>query len=238
MSNKKIPALKITKCALFGIALTLLALVLNWQIWPSLVRQSPEIPATQRILENQRFAATLTANNPSGPNDLKPADAPPETEDKPLKQEKTNLREEGRHSHNQAFSAVHRHAGSQPDPLASLEFELQPRSPHPPMTLRMPPGNQMRLTVKFMDWAMARLSGDNQMQVSAATAQQVHELVALARKPDLVFAPALDSPEKLDALRIRAARRSKTMQADLNGTMTIDLSLANGIMEVAKSLQS
>ena len=106
------------------------------------------------------------------------------------------------------------------------------------MKLRMPQGKQMRLSVKFMDWVMARSSGDNQLQLSYATAEQIHELATLARDHDLVFTPAYDAPEKLDALRIRAARRSRAMQPDLNGTMKIDLPSTSAVLQVAQSLQS
>ena len=156
----------------------------------------------------------------------------------PIQPAKEDLHEAAWEPHHPAFSAVVRDPGKQPDPLASFEFELQPRTPHTPMTLRMPPGKQMRLSVKFMDWAMARSSGDNQLELSYATSEQVRELVTLAREHDLVFTPAYGAPEKLDAMRIRAARNSRAMQPDFNGTMKIDLPSTSAVLQVAQSLQS
>ena len=80
------------------------------------------------------------------------------------------------------------------------------------MTLYIPPGNELQLTVKFMDWAMARWCSDNQIELSDATPEQVHELVALARQHDLVFVPAFNAPDKLDPLESKppgAAERCK-----------------------------
>ncbi len=124
-----------------------------------------------------------------------------------------------------------------PDPLRKLAAELEPRRPHPPKALIMVPGSRQRITVKFSDAAVARMTGTGGLSVVEASDADLAALDRLARAHGLRFTPVFDQPERVDALRERAARKSGRMQADLNGTMHVEVA-ASGVLEVARALHS
>ncbi len=214
-------------CAVLAIAL---ALLLNRKA----SRQGTESASSHSMTQDVKPDA-------EGPNSVQPLalDAPEEGprlvtphaakhEHRPVAQDD--------HRGGPAFSITVRNHDRKPDPLAALD--LQPRKPHPPKPLHVPAGNQLRMTVKFMDWAMARMEGDDRIEVSDASSDEVEQLVMLAREHGLDFNRAFDRPEQLDALRLKAARRSGQMQPDLNGTMTINLQNPAEALTIAQAVQA
>jgi hypothetical protein len=120
------------------------------------------------------------------------------------------------------------------DGQAQTNRKLEPRKEHPPKALRLPPGQVHQITVKFRDEAVARMTGENSLSVDECG--DLSALEQLASEHKLLFTPVFSSPELVDALRLRAARKSGRTQADLNGTMTVQVGKGE-VLKVAQALQ-
>lgn len=123
------------------------------------------------------------------------------------------------------------------DPVRDLGVMLKPRTPHPPQVLRLPPGTKHRIEIKFIDKLVARVTDENQVSLLPAVEKEVEKLVSLAGMNGLVFTRVFEFPERIEALRKKAAIRSQQMQADLNGTMFVHVSDPSKVLEVAQALQ-
>jgi len=216
------------------------AIGLAWFIFSGIDRQT--LGKSSRNAEASKtkpFSAATEGDNAAHSSNLHVPSKNSEATRKLGQQQKRNqVEEEDPYSKSKAFSMLVRTKNNNPDPLTALDIDLEPRKPHQPVPLHLPPGDKIRLTVKFMDRVMARFDGDNQIQVSDVKPKEINQLVTLARKHRLVFNPVFDNPEDLDALRLKAARRSGQMQADLNGTMAVDLADPLQALEIAQSIQS
>ena len=225
------------KATLAGLICLLIAVFIAYLIW----RVAPQETFKQSVSrldssEKEPLQAARKNNDSSSSEEI----YAPETKPKMVTKE-VNVRElfaEDLHTKSRTFSIAIRNDDSKPDPLVALDINLKPRAPHAPLPLVVPPGNHIRMTVKFMDYAMARSTGDNQIHVSDASWDELNQFVEIAHKHGLEFYPTFDNPKQLDDLRIKAAHRSGQMQADLNGTMTIDLRDPTQIMEIAQSMQA
>lgn len=133
-----------------------------------------------------------------------------------------------------AFSVTSRPNRAAQDGQAQPSRKLEPRKTHPPKALHLPPGQAHRITVKFRDEAVARLTGENSLSVDDCG--DLSALEQLAAEHKLLFTPVFSSPERIDALRLRAARKSGRTQADLNGTMTVQVGKGE-VLKVAQALQ-
>lgn len=191
------------------------------------------LPTPSSMTENSDLSGELRAgsnkavHHESTENSLRPREP----------QKVKTLRNE-LHGSSQKLSIAIRNKDSKPDPLAPFKDNLKPRTPHSPLPLHMPLGKKIRLNVKFMDQVMARAIEGNQLNLTGVSADEVTPLLAVAEKHGLVFYPAFDNPEGLDALRIRAANRSGEMQADLNGTMMVEIPITKESLNIAQALQS
>ena len=236
---KKLRIFRPRKRSIVGVICLSSALVLAWFIWSDASLQKlKKASSNEKIFEAEPLPdpREISATNKS--EYFHAPSSGPETASTPEKFPQKSLLREDLDQQNSALSVVLRNKTSRPDPLASFDIDLEPRKPHPPVSLHLPDGKKLMLTVKFMDWVMARSSGDNQVDVSGVEGEDINQLVTLARKHDLVFNPTFDKPKQLDSLRTKAALRSGQMQADLNGTMTIVLPDPSQALEIARSIQS
>ena len=135
------------------------------------------------------------------------------------------------------FSIVQREVGIIDDPVHELGLALQARVPHPAKPLSLPAGMKHRIQVKFVDEVVARIVDGNQISVLAASDQAVEELSELVSRNQLEFSPVFFDSESIEGVRKRAALRSKQMQADLNGTMFVELAVEGSVLEIAMALQ-
>jgi|GEM_PF-1673721 len=231
--------LTLSKSALVGILFLVFALVLAWFIRPHASCQtSKESSKNQEVTDNEPLSAIKKINKPDKSGSLYTPSSCSDVASTPRDMQKESRDEKNLISQDQLLKITVRNTGNLPDPLASFEIALEPRRPHPPAPLRMPQGKAVSLSVKFMDRVMARSGGDNHLYVSGASLEEMDDLVTLARNYGLVFKPAFDRPNEVDALRIKAARRSGKMQADLNGTMTVDIPHRENTLKIAQVLQS
>lgn len=228
------------KLALSGIACIVITLTFNLLVPPSVSRQ-----ASKQVVVNESDSSATEylqgADESGGSSNSEALYAPEAAQEMDKQQEQRDEKEafaQDLSKDGRAFSVAVRSDGNTPDPLIASGMDLELRTPHPQMPLYLPPGNEIRMTVKLMDWTMARFSGDNQILVSDASLQEVNQLVELARRYDLEFAPTFNRSKALDELRIKAARRSGQMQADLNGTMEVELYDPSQVLEIARAMQS
>lgn len=121
------------------------------------------------------------------------------------------------------------------DPVRELPMVLKPRVPHPKGPLRLPPGTQHAISVKFSDAVMARSDGLGGVIVSMDEIPEA--LQKLVEEHEVAFVPLFDRGAQLDALRVRAAMRSGEMPPDLNGTMRLLFASNKPTLEVAKAFQ-
>lgn len=133
-----------------------------------------------------------------------------------------------------AFSVTRRPDGIAQGTRAQTLHALAPRTKHPPKVLRLPPGHAHRITVKFRDEAVARMTGENCLSV--VECGDLSALEQLAAEHRLLFTPVFSSPERIDELRLRAAQKSGRAQADLNGTMTVQVGKGE-VLKIAQALQ-
>ena len=230
--------LKLSKSALVGIFALVFAFILAWLIllhasWQTLNKYS----TNQEITDNESFDLVKKINKQDKSNSLYPLGSRSDVVSTTRDMRKESRDEKNLNSQDQVLKISARSTDKSPDPLASIEIDLEPRKPHPPTPLRMPPGKKIRLSVKFMDNVMARSNGDNHLTLSEASSEEIDDLVTLSRKHGLVFQPAFDKTNEVDVLRIKAARRSRKIQADLNGTMTVDILQPEDTIVIAKALQ-
>jgi len=93
---------------------------------------------------------------------------------------------------------------------------LRPRSIPPKEPLRIPEGQQLRLTVKLADELAGRAADDGSLTIQGASTQAVDQLRKLVVAYDLRFHRTQTASDvDLNALTERAARNSGTAQPDL-----------------------
>lgn len=236
---KNLRIFRLRKRTIVGVICLSSALVLAWFTWADASLQKlKHASSNEKIFEAEPLPVPREVSVADKSKYFHAPSSGPGTASTPEKIHNKSLLREDLDQQNSALSVVLRNKTIQLDPLTSLDIDLEPRKPHPRVSLHLPEGKKLMLTVKFMDWVMARSSGDNQLDVSGVEREEIDQLVALAQKHDLVFNPTFDKPEQLDSLRTKAAFRSGRMQADLNGTMTIVLPDPSQALEIARSIQS
>lgn len=113
-----------------------------------------------------------------------------------------------------------------PEPIAAerlaLLKSLKPREKPPKEELRIPQGDQLRLTVKLADTLRARVSPQGGLIVRSGNPSSIEGFQKLAAQRQLGFRRAQTvSDEQLEDLELRAARNSGQAQPDLAGTVEI-----------------
>lgn len=99
---------------------------------------------------------------------------------------------------------------------------LKPRALPAKEPLQIPPGNSLRLLVKFKDEFRARAGAAGELTVEATDESRVQSLARLVRDEPIRFRSTVTvSEEKIEALRERAAKNSGVAQPDLAGVLEI-----------------
>lgn len=109
-----------------------------------------------------------------------------------------------------------------PAELLALLKSLKPRETPPKEALRIPQGDQLRLTVKLADTLRARIAPNGGLIVRSNSLSAAEGFQKLAGQRQLGFRRAQSvSDEQLEDLELRAARNSGQAQPDLAGTVEV-----------------
>ncbi len=110
---------------------------------------------------------------------------------------------------------IFRKPATLPPQEAAFQKSLIPRTPLPKEPLRIPPGNVLKISVKFTDAFAARASADGKLSILESQSAKASELEQLAEKWDLRFVTLHTVPEQdLKALEDKAAKNSGRAQPD------------------------